>query len=213
MKQYELLVVLPGTVEESEVPTMIGDVKSIVEKHGGENIMMQNRGKSRLAYPIRHIRYGYFHIIQFTAEGEGIPEMQKELALMRELLRSLITSFDPKERADTQKKLGRKEEGPMRTLASVFERFGGEVKKTEILRPTKLPVEQNTPVVPTTTQADKVEVVEVAKEEEITKVETETTPESVVPAEDKQEGEKPVVKLEDIDKKLDQLLEDDLKQV
>lgn len=196
MKQYELLVVLPGTMEESAVPGLVGEVKAVVEKHGGENLKMQDRGKSRLAYPIRHIRYGYFHIIQFTAEGETIPKIQKDLALMRELLRSLITAFDPKTRAETQKKLGRKEEGPMRTLASVFERFGGETKKTEV--ESKAPASAP-PKAP-------------AKESTETK-ETEASKETEAPAEDQQEGEKPAVKLEDIDKKLDQLLEDDLKQV
>lgn len=192
MKQYELLVVLPGTMEESALPTTIAEVQAIVEKHGGENIVMQNRGKSRLAYPIRHIRYGYFHIIHFTAEGDAIPKMQKDLSLMRDLLRALITSFDPAQRAETQKKLGRKEDGPLRTLASVFERFGGEVKKTD------------TPA-PTAKQSS------ARAQSDTKKSETETTP--VAPAEDKQEGEKPAVKMEDIDKKLDQLLEDDLKQV
>ncbi len=188
MKQYELLVVLPGTMEVSALPTTIAEVKAIVEKHGGENIVMHDRGKSRLAYPIRHIRYGYFHIIRFNAEGGALPEMQRELSLMRELLRSLITAFDPTRRAETQKKLGRKEEGPIRTLASVFERFGGDVSKsdTPTRPPASTPSKKETP-------------------------ETEAT--VVAPAEEKQEGEKPATKLEDIDKKLDQLLEDDLKQV
>ncbi len=190
MKQYELLVVLPGTVEESEVPTTIGSVKAIVEKHGGENIVMQDRGKSRLAYPIRHIRYGYFHLIRFNADGDATAKMQKELSMLRELLRALITAYNPTQRAATQKKLGRKEEGPMRTLASVFERFGGDVKKVETTPAPKAP----TPA-------------------PVQKTETEATEVSEAPAEEKQEGEKPAVPMEDIDKKLDQLLEDDLKQV
>ena len=186
MKQYELLVVLPGTMEASALPTTIAEVKAIVEKHGGQNIVMQDRGKSRLAYPIRHIRYGYFHIIRFNGEGDAIQSMQKELSLKRELLRSLISAYDPTRREHTQKKLGRTEDGPMRTLASVFERFGGEVKKTDAPAPAPVAPKTHTP-------------------------ETKTAP--AAPAEDKQEGEKPAVPMEDIDKKLDQLLEDDLKQV
>ena len=193
MKQYELLVVLPGTVEESDVSALIGSVKDVVEKHGGENIAMQDRGKSRLAYPIRHIRYGYFHLIRFNGEGDAVPKIQKELSMMGELLRSLITSYNPKQRAETQKKLGRNEEGPMRTLASVFERFGGDVSK------------------PVTTRATK-------KTEETEKktpkpTENELINESVTSAEEEQKEMVPVIPMEDIDKKLDQLLEEDLKQV
>lgn len=184
MKQYELLIVLPGTLEESAVPGMIDEVKTIVEKHGGTNISTQNRGKSRLAYPMRHIRYGYFGIILFTAEGNTIPEVQKELSLRREFLRAIVTTFDPAKRAETEKKLGRTHEGPVRTLSSVFERFGGDVKK------------------------DDVEV-----KEEVAPEKEETQSESSEPAPEAAEEPAPTLQMEDIDKKLDQLLEDDLKQV
>lgn len=194
MKQYELLLVLPGTMEETMVRTMVDNVQSIVKKHGGEQITVQDRGKSRLAYPIRHIRYGYFHIIKFSAEGEATQHMQKEFSLDREILRALITSYDPKDREATQKKLHRTEEGPMRTLASVFERFGGEEKKTDADEASGTPSSSR----PSDT----------------------ARPSSAAPATESQDTgsergseEKEPVKLEDIDKKLDQLLEDDLKEV
>ncbi|PIR03236.1 MAG: 30S ribosomal protein S6 [Candidatus Magasanikbacteria bacterium CG11_big_fil_rev_8_21_14_0_20_43_7] len=200
MKQYELLVVLPGTQAEAEVSQIIGSVKEIVEKNGGEHIVTHDRGKSRLAYPIRHIRYGYFHLIRFTAEGDTIPRIQKELALMPEFLRTLITSFDPVQRAETQKKLGRTEEGPLRTLASVFERFGGELKKGEEYTEERRPV-AHAPI-PSTIQT---------KEPDVQETDGMDVP--VMNIKEKPKKEKRVVAMEDIEKKLDQLLEDDLKQV
>lgn len=195
MKQYELLIVLPGTMEEAMVQTMMNNVKSIVTKHGAENIVMHDRGKSRLAYPIRHIRYGYFHIIRFNAEGEATQLMQKEFALDREILRALITSYDPADREATQKKLNRKEEGPMRTLASVFERFGGEEKKGDADEADKPSARKESPRTAPAPVADTTE--DVSTEAETAKETTEKEP----------------VKLEDIDKKLDQLLEADLNEV
>lgn len=195
MKQYELLIVLPGTMEEAMVQTMMTNVKSIVTKHGAENIVMHDRGKSRLAYPIRHIRYGYFHIIRFNAEGEATQLMQKEFALDREILRALITSYDPTDREATQKKLNRKEEGPMRTLASVFERFGGEEKKGDTEEEDKPSARKESPRTPAPA---------VSVDTESASADTKQEEESV---------EKEPAKLEDIDKKLDQLLEDDLNEV
>ncbi|HBB37825.1 MAG: 30S ribosomal protein S6 [Candidatus Magasanikbacteria bacterium GW2011_GWD2_43_18] len=192
MKQYELLLVLPGTMDETTVSTMAGEVKAVVEKHGGEQITMQDRGKSRLAYPIQHIRYGYFHIIHFTTEnGAVIPEIQKELSLLRDVLRAVITTFDPKMRAETQKKLGRTQVGPLKTLSSVFERFGGDTKTSES--------EEEKPV-----RKEKEEV----SEEKSTPEEPVAIPEEKAPVEEVEP-----IAMEDIDKKLDQLLEDDLKQV
>ncbi|OIO19148.1 MAG: 30S ribosomal protein S6 [Candidatus Magasanikbacteria bacterium CG1_02_41_34] len=200
MKQYELLVVLPGTMEETIVSDMVQQVKTIVEKHGGENITMQDRGKSRLAYPIKHIRYGYFHIVHFTAEdGSKITQMQQELSLIRDILRAIITTFDPKMRAETQKKLGRTEEGPMKTLASVFERFGGETKGPEPMVDEKKRTPRDIPTSET-------------KEETVVPIATNALEVPVEKSEPEAEEATPIA-MEDIDKKLDQLLEDDLKQV
>lgn len=207
MKQYELLVVLPGTMEESVVSAMIGNIKKIIEKNGAENIVTQDRGKSRLAYPIRHIRYGYFNLIRFVANGESIPKIQQEFALIPDLLRSLITSFDPTLRADTQKKLGRKEEGPMRTLASVFERFGGEIKKTENLKSG-----QDTDNVEKTSTISTSYTLEKKLYEE-KQQETEIAQEPVNTENEQHTENNTKIDLDDISKKLDELLEDDLKQV
>jgi len=209
MKQYELLLVLPGTMEEKTVSDMAAEVQGVVTKHGAENITMQDRGKSRLAYPIKHIRYGYFHVIQFTAEdGTIIPEIQKELSIMRDVLRAVITTFNPSERADTQKKLGRKEEGPMKTLSSVFERFGGETKTTTDTEETSSSKKS---------EEKKEQEVSSSKEESTKEAPSEDTAseskEDTSSADEKEKSEEAPIKMEDIDKKLDQLLEDDLKQV
>ncbi|PIY92610.1 MAG: hypothetical protein COY70_02320, partial [Candidatus Magasanikbacteria bacterium CG_4_10_14_0_8_um_filter_42_12] len=156
--------------------------------------------------PIKHIRYGYFHIVHFTAEdGSKIQEMQQELSLLRDILRAIITTFDPKMRAETQKKLGRTEEGPMKTLASVFERFGGEAKSAEpVMEEKKQAPKQTAKEMPTSATKEKAEDVST----EAPRV-SETPAEKIEPVAE----EATSVAMEDIDKKLDQLLEEDLKQV
>ncbi len=193
MKQYELLCILPGTMEESAIAPYIHEVQTMIEKQGGQNVAVQLRGKSRLAYPIKHIRYGYFSVLQFEAEGEAIPEMQKELGLMRELLRSLITAYDKDARVAYQKQVGRSDTTEMKTLSSVFERFGGE---SETRRAPSTPPHEATP---TPSVEEKKEAVAPAKEQTEKEV--------------KEPKEEIPLKIEDIDKKLDQLLEEDLKSV
>ena len=193
MKQYELLCILPGTMEESAIAPYINEVQKMIEKQGGQNVAVQLRGKSRLAYPIKHIRYGYFSVLQFEAEAEAIPEMQKELGLMRELLRSLITSYDKDARAAYQKQVGRSDTAEMKTLSSVFERFGGESDTR------RTPSSTSQEATPTPSVEEKKEAAAPAKEQIEKKV--------------KEPTEEATLKIEDIDKKLDQLLEEDLKSV
>lgn len=99
MKNYELLCVLPGTLSEDEVTPVMKQVLDIVSSQGGTAVKVEDRGKLRLAHPIKHIRYGYFHLVQFEAETESIEKMNAKLRFIKELLRAFITKYNPELRA------------------------------------------------------------------------------------------------------------------
>ncbi len=95
MKKYELLLVLPGTLDEMEAKTRSNEVIDLV-KEFSQDVEIDEMGKNRLAYPIKHIRYGYFYTIVFSAETDGLKKLQDKLALQRDLLRSIISIFNIK---------------------------------------------------------------------------------------------------------------------
>lgn len=107
MQQYELLCVLPGTIAEDEVPALVEQVKTVLTEQGATDVSVEDKGKSRLAYPMKHIRYGYFHFFTFRSEPQVIPAVQDKLRLMRELLRSLVTKVDPEKREQKQAAMAR----------------------------------------------------------------------------------------------------------
>ncbi len=95
MQNYELLFVLPGTLTEVEVKPLVEKVKEIVETGGGKEYTAEDMGKSRLAYPMKHIRYGYFQVAHFQAETKAVVAIEKKLRLVNNLLRVLIKKYDP----------------------------------------------------------------------------------------------------------------------
>lgn len=95
MKHYEILFILPGTLTEDEVGPVVDKVKAAVSDAGATDVSAEDMGKNRLAYPIQHIRYGYFHLCHFQAEPDKIAQVQKKLDLLGELLRVLIKEYDP----------------------------------------------------------------------------------------------------------------------
>lgn len=95
MKKYELLLVLPGTLDEKEAETRSNEVLAVVKERDA-NAELVNLGKTRLAYPIKQIRYGYFYTIVFTADTENLKALQTKLRLMPELLRAMITEYNEK---------------------------------------------------------------------------------------------------------------------
>lgn len=97
MQNYELLFILPGTLSDQETAPTVEKVKGIIEKNNGKEYSLEVMDKKRLAYPIKQIRYGYFYLAFFKAEPKDSEQMQKELRLMPELLRALAQKHDPKQ--------------------------------------------------------------------------------------------------------------------
>lgn len=93
MQKYELLLTLPGTLDEKEVEEKSNTILEIV-KTIGSNVEIHNLGKIRLAYPIKQIRYGYFFTIVFQSEKSGARILEEKLRHNREILRFMITYFN-----------------------------------------------------------------------------------------------------------------------
>lgn len=100
MKNYELLCVFPGTLGEEEVAPLVAEVNAVLTASGATSITSEDRGKSRLAYPIKHIRYGYFTVFAFQGEPTVVPQAQAKLRLVTSVLRAMINEFNPEMRKE-----------------------------------------------------------------------------------------------------------------
>lgn len=98
MRNYEILTILPGTLAENEVQPVVDTMKQMIESEGISGVTVEAAGKSRLAYPIKHIRYGYFHIFTFEAKPETITKIEEKMRLFGQILRTIIRTFDPAKR-------------------------------------------------------------------------------------------------------------------
>ncbi len=93
MRKYELLLILPGTLDDTEAEKKSNEILELV-KSNAKSVNISPIGKNRLAYPVRQIRYGYFYTIVFEAETKGLQILQKKLSLMRDLIRAMVTHFN-----------------------------------------------------------------------------------------------------------------------
>ncbi|MBI2990032.1 MAG: 30S ribosomal protein S6 [Candidatus Magasanikbacteria bacterium] len=98
MDHYEMLCVLPGTLTEEEVKKTMEGVLGAITNFGGSVIQSQDIGKNRLAYPIKHIRYGYFQLIEFSVEPDKLADIKRKAYLAGTLLRLVIKIHDPKQK-------------------------------------------------------------------------------------------------------------------
>ena len=102
-KHYELFYVFPGTLSEEELPTSCAAVLDILKTQDVSDIKTTAIGKTRLAYPIKHIRYGYFYNTTFKVDTEKLALIKKKLDIEPSLLRSLIHIYDEEEVANRDK--------------------------------------------------------------------------------------------------------------
>lgn len=174
MQQYELLSIFPGTMAENEVAEATQKIKELVEKQGGSDVSFQDMGKSRLAYPMKHIRYGYFWLYKFNSEAVSVKNIQEKLDLSNMTLRAIIRKYNPKSEARAVNKI-------LSDVAIVS--LAEEAKKENIES--------------ATSPHEAIQTISREKKSE----------EPVVPKETKS------VDFEDIDKKLNELLESDLTKV
>ena len=90
MPQYELLYILPGTMTEDEAKPVMAKVEASLNAAGVTGVTSEHGGKNRLSYAMRHIRYGWFELVYFSAEPKVAPLVEAKLRLLPELLRVVV---------------------------------------------------------------------------------------------------------------------------
>lgn len=96
---YELLYIVPSPFTEKDLPKILNQTKELIEKFGGKVINRENLGNKKLAYPIKHIRRGFYILVYFEMEPQNLKEFNQKLRLSSEILRFLIVKFTPVKKA------------------------------------------------------------------------------------------------------------------
>jgi small subunit ribosomal protein S6 len=87
---YEILFIIANEYTEEEAKKISQDVEGIINKHKGEMSYKEFWGKKKLAYPIKHNHFGYYSLLEFDLETEGMPELNETLRLFDKIIRFQI---------------------------------------------------------------------------------------------------------------------------
>lgn len=93
---YELTYIIPGKVNETDVPSIQSKVDAVLVENGGKSNIAQNvftvPQKKKMSYEIDDSQYGYYVTVYFNAESEAIEKISKSLDNNGDILRFLIIS-------------------------------------------------------------------------------------------------------------------------
>ncbi|MGK7935023.1 MAG: 30S ribosomal protein S6 [Xenococcaceae cyanobacterium] len=86
---YEMMYILRPDLSEEQVGNAIQKYQAFVSDRGAENIQIQNRGKRRLAYPIKKYLDGIYIQMNYQADGTQIAPLERAMRLEEEVIRYL----------------------------------------------------------------------------------------------------------------------------
>ena len=84
---YEMMYILRPDLSEEKVREAVGKYQSFIAERGAENIQIQNRGKRRLAYPIKKFLDGIYIQMNYQADGTQIAPLERAMRLGEEVIR------------------------------------------------------------------------------------------------------------------------------
>ena len=92
VNQYELVYIINPGVPEESVETVINSVNQFITGKGGEIIQVDQWGKRRLAYPIRHLLEGYYVLASFQMNPAWSRDLETSILISDDILRHLLVN-------------------------------------------------------------------------------------------------------------------------
>ncbi len=107
VRTYEMMAVLAPDIAEEEMPGALERLSGYITTYGGEVTELVTTspwGRRRLAYEIKDFRDGFYALYRFNLDPANVGEIEREMRLNNQLLRSLVTSFVPPKPKKPKKK-------------------------------------------------------------------------------------------------------------
>ena len=79
MNQYETVFIVTPVLSEDQMKEAVKKYEDYLTKAGSEIVHEEHWGMRKLAYPIQKKSTGFYHLIEYKAEGEVIANVETEL--------------------------------------------------------------------------------------------------------------------------------------
>src|SRR4051812_39902071 len=91
--KYEAMFLL-GASAAAEVDKSVAMVRGIIEKHGGQILVLKKWDERKLSYEIKGQKRGLYIVSYFTAPGTAVTQIERDVNLSEDVLRVLVTDAE-----------------------------------------------------------------------------------------------------------------------
>ncbi|MBI4302388.1 MAG: 30S ribosomal protein S6 [Chloroflexi bacterium] len=94
MRSYELVLVINPDLPDENIQATIDKVTGFITEKGGAVTTVDQWGKRKLAYPIKHFTLGHYVLTQFSLEPKLTTELEGGLQISEDVLRHLLVKLE-----------------------------------------------------------------------------------------------------------------------
>ncbi|WP_226346814.1 30S ribosomal protein S6 [Agilicoccus flavus] len=94
MRQYEIMIIVDPEVDDRQVASSLERFLSVITKDSGTVDNVDVWGRRRLAYEIKKRSEGVYVVVSFTAESATAKELDRQLGLSEQILRTKLLRPD-----------------------------------------------------------------------------------------------------------------------
>ena len=94
LHDYELVVIISPDLDEERIGAIVDNVTQFITGKGGVLSDIEQWGKRKLAYPLKHFMEGYYVLAKLKLESKLTKELNANLQISEEVLRYLLIRID-----------------------------------------------------------------------------------------------------------------------
>jgi small subunit ribosomal protein S6 len=104
LNRYETVFIMTPVLSEEQTKEAVNKFKSLLKNNGAKIIHEEHWGLRKLAYPIQKKTTGFYHLIEFEAEGKVINDLEVNYRRDERILRYISVALDKHAIAYSEKK-------------------------------------------------------------------------------------------------------------
>lgn len=97
MKQYETMYIIKSTLDEAQKAKLVEELHGIILSHNGTVDKVEDWGLKDFAYEIDNMKKGYYVVVTYSTEVEGLNEFKRLVGLNPNVIRSMTISQEERE--------------------------------------------------------------------------------------------------------------------
>lgn len=100
MKQYETMYIIKPNLDDAAKASLVEQMHKIITDHNGTIDNVDDWGLKDFAYKIDDMSKGYYVVVTYSVETEGLNEFNRLMGINADIVRSLTVNLDEKKNAE-----------------------------------------------------------------------------------------------------------------